>query len=119
MPTKRTTNQIQDPIASESLTATLSDLGQAIAKQKIETELQSHVLRWIELILQSNRPEHAAIRSQLISNVSRLVAATTLQQCLLGAIADSVLQLYLVRGEGRSLFIVEESGCSLMRSAPE
>ena len=102
MATKRTASKVQDPIESEVLAATLSDLGQEIAKQKIETELQSHVLRWIELILQSDLPEHAAIRSQLISNVSRLVAATTLQNCLLGAIAESKALLPAIGVEASS-----------------
>ena len=92
MPTKRATEKPQDLVISnfpEGFEAALSSLGQEIAKQKIQQELEVHVTNWVALILQSNAPEHAEIRAELIRNVKAILAARTLQECVMGAIADS------------------------------
>ena len=73
----------------QTLEAVLSSLGLEVAKQKIQQELEVHVTNWVALILQSNAPEHAEIRTELIRNVKAILAARTLQECVIGAIADS------------------------------
>jgi len=78
--------------------ALLNTMAQQIAQVKLQSELETYIQRWIRWILQSNDPEHEAIRAELIARVSVALAAKTLSECLNGAIADQK-QAFLTASE--------------------
>ena len=93
MATKRTTTTTTTEAATAKppeVEAMLNTLGLQIAKIQVGSWLEQYTSQWLSNILLSEAPEHVAIRQELISTVSKMLAAKTLQQCLSGAISDVI-----------------------------